>query len=143
MTGDEGERLDEETRADLLEDVRRKSSTIGTRIPETVDIEGSTFPLREFVWETKRTGRVPPDRREEVRRVRQTLESERRRRYDRLQRASLTVEEAEALAGSITGLDRAITALSNLYESDLREERHDAYIKDNKRWLSYLDQLID
>lgn len=143
MPEDDADSLDPERKSEILEHVRRKSSTIGTRIPETVEIEGSTFPLREFVWETKRTGRVPPDRREEVGRVRQTLQTERERRYNRLQEASLTLTEAEELARSITGLDRAITALSNIYESDLGDERHSANIQDNKRWLSFIDRLTD
>ena len=143
MSEDDADTLDADEREDLLEDVQRKSSTIGERIPETVDIEGTAFPLREFVWETKRTGRVPPDRREEVRGVRQRLENERERRYDRLRNASLTVEEGEELVRTIIGLDRAITALSNVYESDIGRERHRAYIEDNRRWLSFIDELTE
>ncbi|MGM0397476.1 MAG: DUF5788 family protein [Halobacteriota archaeon] len=140
---DDGDDLDDTRRAELLERVQRKTATIGQSIPDTVTIDGADFPLREFVWETKRTGHVPPDRREEVRRVRTKLQAERNRLHERLKNDALDTEEAETVARNIVGLDRAITALSNLYETNLAAESHDARLDDYRRWLSFIDQLSD
>lgn len=127
----------------LLDRVTRKGATIGERIPAEITVEGVSFPLREFVWETKRTGRVPPERRDEVRSVRATLESERKSRLERLRSDPLTREEAEALADAIVGIDRALVALGNVNETELDDRRKEAYVEDNRRWLSFIDKLTD
>jgi hypothetical protein len=138
-----GDEIDPEEREALLEDVTRKTATVGHRIPETVDIDGEPFDLREFVWETKRQGRVPPERRDEVQSVRARLKAERNRRKERLAEAALSTDEARDLARSIIGIDRAITALKNLYETDLGDRTESEYVEGTRRWLAFIDQLTE
>lgn len=133
--------VSDQRREELLEWVSRDGATVGHRIPETVTIDGEAIELREFVWETKRQGAVPPEYRDEVQRVRATLVAERDRREERLAEAPLTTEAAESLADSVVGLDRAIAALQNLYENDFADDASQAKIEDHKRWLAFLDQL--
>ncbi|MFW6384360.1 MAG: DUF5788 family protein [Halodesulfurarchaeum sp.] len=135
--------LSEKRRRELLAEVRRNSATIGKRIPETVNVDGEPFDLREFVMETKSQGSIPPDRREEVRRVRNTLKRERNRRLERLETASLTEPEAVELADTILGLERALTALSNLSESSFVDRSDQAELDGTRQWLDFLDQLTD
>lgn len=135
--------LDDDDREELLEHIQRKTATIGEQIPESIDLDGEPFALREFVWETKRQGMVPPDRRGEVQAVRARLKTERERRRDRLRTESMTEAEARALARSIVGIDRALTALKNLYETDLGDRSHEEYVEGNRRWLAFIDQLSD
>lgn len=137
------DQLDPEQREALLERIQRKTATIGEQIPETIDIDGEQFELRDFVWETKRQGRVPPDRRDEVQRVRSRLQEEREQLKTQLKTDELTEAEGEALARTIVGIDRAITALKNLYETNLGERSHEEYVEGNRRWLAFIDQLTD
>ena len=137
------DQLDPEQREALLERIQRKTATIGEQIPETIDIDGEQFELRDFVWETKRQGRVPPERRDEVQRVRSRLQEEREQLKAKLKTDELTAAEGEALARTIVGIDRAITALKNLYETDLGERTHEEYVEGNRRWLAFIDQLTD
>ena len=137
------EPLDPEEREELLEEIQRKGATIGERIPESVEIDGEPFDLRAFVWETKKQGMVPPDRRKEVQAVRARLKTERTARKERLQAGELTAEEGRELARTIVGIDRALTALKNLYETDLGERSHEEYVDGNRRWLAFIDQLTD
>ena len=131
----------DQRREELLEWVSREGATVGHRIPETVTIDGEELALKEFVWETKRQGAVPPEYRDETQRVRAKLVSERDRREERLADASITTAEAESLADSIVGLDRAIAALQSLYENDFAEDAQQASVDDHKRWLAFVDQL--
>lgn len=137
------EPLDPEEREELLEEIQRKGATIGERIPESIEVDGETFELREFVWETKNQGMVPPDRRKEVQAVRARLKAERSARKEQLKTADLTAEEGRDLARSIVGIDRALTALKNLYETDLGERSHEEYVDGNRRWIAFIDQLTD
>lgn len=143
MDGPGSETLDAERREELLERIQRKTATIGERIPETVEIDGNEFELREFVWETKRQGRVPEERRDEVQEVRATLKAERNELKERLESESLTTEEAEELARTIVGIDRAVTALKNLYETDLKARSHEEYVEGHRRFLKFIDQLTE
>lgn len=135
------EALSERRREELLEWISREGATVGHRIPETVDVDGEELDLKEFVWETKRQGAVPEEYREEVKAVRSKLAAERERRRDRLAEADLSTPEAERLADTVVGLDRALVALSNLHESDYGEEARTAEVQDQKRWLAFLDRL--
>ena len=143
MDGPGRETIDSAKREELLESITRKTATVGKRIPETIEIDGQPFELREFVMETKRQGRVPPDRRDEVQTVRARLKAERDRRKDRLASAEITAAEGDALARSIVGIDRALNALKNLYETDLGDRSREEYVEGTRRWLSFVDQLTD
>lgn len=133
--------VSDQRRSELLEWISREGATVGHQIPETVAVAGEEFDLKEFVWETKRQGAVPPEYHDEVQAVRTKLKSERERKKERLAEAALTTAEAERLADTIVGLDRAIVALGNLYESDFGEEAKQTDIADKKRWLAFLDRL--
>ncbi|MFB6266094.1 MAG: DUF5788 family protein [Halodesulfurarchaeum sp.] len=135
--------LSDTRRQELLDRIQRHTATVGERIPETIDIDGEPFPLREFVWETKKQGTVPPDRRDEVQAVRERLQNERERRRNRLRTEELTREEGEGLAAAIVGIDRAVTALSNLYPVDMAERSQAEYVEGNRRWVAFVDRLVD
>ena len=135
--------LSDERRKELLDKVRRRTATIGKQIPETVAVDGEPFELREFVMETKSQGAIPPDRREAVRSVRNTLDRERKRRLQRLETASLTESAATELADTILGLDRALTALSNLSEPDFKTRSERAEVDGTRQWLDFVDQLTN
>lgn len=143
MEGPEGDTIDPATREELLERIRRKTATIGEQIPDSVEIDGEPFPLREFVWETKRQGHVPPNRREEVQTVRGHLVEKRTELVTRLEEAPITEPEGERLASTIIGIDRAITALKNLYETDLSERSHEEYVEGTRRWMDFIDRLTE
>lgn len=137
------EPIDPAKREELLEEITRKTATIGKQIPETIEIDGRPFELREFVMETKRQGRVPPDRRDEVQTVRTRLKAERSRRKDRLASGQITAAEGEELARSIIGIDRARNALKSLYKTDLDERTREELVEGTQRWLAFVDQLTD
>mgnify|MGYP000486507439 CR=1 FL=1 len=141
-TGDD-EMISEQRRRELLERVQRKGSTVGQQLPRAVEIQGTEMNLKEFVWETKRQGTVPPELRDRVRKVRAKLTAERKQRKEHLENASLTAGEAEELAQSIIGIDRAISALQNLHEPDLADSARQADVESSRRWVSFLDTVLD
>ncbi|CCQ34889.1 hypothetical protein HLRTI_002784 [Halorhabdus tiamatea SARL4B] len=137
------EPLSDRRREELLERVQRKSATVGQQLPQAVEIQGTEMNLKEFVWETKRQGTVPPELRDRVRKVRAKLTAERKERKQRLESADLTAKEAEDLAQSIVGIDRAISALKNLHEPNLADSARQADVESSRRWVSFLDSILD
>lgn len=143
MGGDDEPIISEARRNELLARVKRRTATIGQRIPESIAIDGEPFALREFIMETKSQGAIPPDKRESVRTVRNRLEREQKRRHDRLKSAELTEAAAIELADSILGLERAVTALGNLSEPDFEDQSKQAHVNGTRRWVDFVDQLTD
>ncbi|AWB27501.1 DUF5788 family protein [Halococcoides cellulosivorans] len=137
-----GEPLDDDRRSELIDRVQRRGSTIGQSIPRTVTIDGTELALKEFVWETKRQGVVPPDQRDRVRSVRASLTSKRDAMVNRLRSEELSVEEAERIADEIVGIDRAIAALKNLREPDIAEADREHSIESSRRWVDFLDAIV-
>jgi len=138
----DGEVVSEQRRSDLLDRISKRGATIGEQIPEEVTIDDQTIALRSFVWETKKQGVVPPEKRESVQEVRATLNRERDRLKSRLQTEEISPAEAEELADTIVGLDRAISALKSLREPDLQQHTHEEYVESNRRWINFIDQLV-
>ncbi|MFW6017435.1 MAG: DUF5788 family protein [Halapricum sp.] len=138
---DEGA-VSEKRRSELLDRISKRGSTIGEKIPEEVTIDGQAIALRSFVWETKKQGVVPPEKRQSVREVRAKLNEERARLKERLRSEDLSPQEAEELADTIVGIDRAISALKNLREPDLQQHAHQEYVESNRRWVNFIDQLL-
>lgn len=141
MTSDSADVVDEERRQELLDRISKRGSTIGAQIPEEVTVDDQTIALRSFVWETKKQGVVPPEKRESVQQFRAKLKRERDRLKDRLKNDPLSPDEAEELTETIVGIDRAISALKSLREPDLQEHAHEEYVESNRRWVNFIDQL--
>lgn len=135
--------LEDDQREELLDEIQRRGATVGHSIPESVEIDGTELDLKAFVWETKQQGVVPPDQRERVRSVRASLTRKRDRLLERLKTDDLTVEEGESITETIVGIDRAITALQNLKEPDLAEADREHTIEDNRRWVNFLEAILE
>ncbi|WP_158853404.1 DUF5788 family protein [Halorhabdus sp. CUG00001] len=129
-------------RKQLLERIEREGATVGTEIPETIDIDGEPLSLHAFVFETRQQESIPPAHRERVEDVKTTLRRERGARKERLESADLSRETGEGLAESIVGIDRALNALNDLGSADLEQERAAAETADQKRWVRFLKQAL-
>lgn len=140
--GDAGDPLSDERREELLERVRRRSSTVGTRIPESVTINGTELNLREFVLETRSQEVVPSEQREKVQDVRATLKRERTGLIDRLEHDPLTEEEATRLADTIVGIDRANAALTDLRPADTQPTEQERDVEKERSWVNFLDKIL-
>lgn len=128
-------------RKQLLERVEREGATVGASIPDRLEVQGSTLELREFIFELSRREDVPAADRERVDEAKTTLRRERVERLSRLEEGDITWAEGEELAASIVGIDRALTALQTLGETDLEAEAGAREAADRKRWLSFLRQV--
>jgi hypothetical protein len=129
-------------RKQLLERVNREAATVGVDIPESIEVQGETIDLREFVFEIKRRETIPPGERERVDRAKKNLRQERRERLRRIEDGEVSFEEGEGIAESIVGIDRALNALEQLQPADLERESAAQEAADRKRWMSFLKQAL-
>lgn len=134
--------MKEYERKRLLERVAREGATVGTRIPESIELQGEPFELRSFVFETKQLDAVPPEQADRVEAVKRRLRKERSTLRHRLETADITVEEGEELVSAIVGIDRALNALESLGETDLTAEERAAETADQKRWVAFLQKAL-
>lgn len=134
--------VQEYERKRLLERVEREGATVGATIPETVEVQGETIDLQEFVFEVKRREGVPPGERDRVERAKRNLRRERLQRKQRIEDGDVTREEGERLVESIVGIDRALNALESLGPTDLEAEERATATADRKRWVRFLQQAL-
>jgi len=133
--------MDDAEREKLLRRVERQGATVGASMPETIAIGDEELPLREFVIETRKIDRIPPDTEETLTAAKRALREERARRVERLESAPLDRDAAEELAGEIAGIDRALNALGNVRKPTYSETARSTFIDDHKRWLGFLKTI--
>ncbi|MEF8830772.1 MAG: DUF5788 family protein, partial [Halobacteriales archaeon] len=113
--------MDDEERVAMLKRVNRQSATVGASLPETITVGGNELDLPEFLVETRKLDRIPPETKETLQEAKQALRAERKRRVERLESEPLDREPAEALADEIVGIERALNALDSIREPSYGE----------------------
>lgn len=138
----EQESVEEFERKQLVERIEREGATVGTPIPDRIEIQGEELDLSAFVFETRRQETVPPGERERVERAKKNLRRERLQRKQRIEEADVSYETAERLTRSVVGIDRALNALEQLGPVDLERETQAQRNADRKRWVNFLKQAL-
>ena len=126
----------------LLERIGRDGATVGAEIPETIEIQGETLDLRQFVFEIKRRDTIPPGERDRVETAKRNLRRERVERVERIENNEVSYEEGTTLADAIIGIDRALNALDQLESVDLEAEAERQAAADKKRWTNFLKKAL-
>jgi hypothetical protein len=129
-------------RKQLLERVERDGATVGTSIPEEIEVQGREIDLQEFVFEIKRRDTVPAGERDRVEQAKRNLRRERRERLELIEENEVSFEEGEDLVDSIVGIDRALNALEQLRPVDLESESKRQEAADQQRWMNFLRQAL-
>lgn len=133
--------MDEAERRRLLKRISRQGATVGASIPDTITVGGDELALDEFLIETRKVDRIPPEAEETLIEAKRALQEERTRRVERLESESLDLETAETLADEIVGIDRALNALKNIRRPEYGEEARRAKIDDHRKWVDFLDTV--
>ncbi|AKU06856.1 MULTISPECIES: DUF5788 family protein [Haloferax] len=129
-------------RKQLLERVNREGATVGTQIPDRIEVQGEEIDLREFVFEIKRRDTIPSGERERVDQAKRNLRRERLERLQRIEDNEVSYDEGRRLAEDIVGIDRALNALEQLRAVDLEQEENRQNAADQKRWMSFLKKAL-
>ncbi|MFC7131676.1 MULTISPECIES: DUF5788 family protein [Salinibaculum] len=133
--------MDEAQREELLARINSQGATIGAQIPDTITLAGDELHLSEFLIETRKVDRIPPEAEEKLTEAKRALREARARRVERLETESLALDTAEAIADEVVGIDRALNALENIRHPDFGDHAHSAKIADHKKWLGFLDTV--
>lgn len=129
-------------RKQLLERVNREGATVGTQIPDRIDIQGEQIDLKQFVFEIKRRDTIPPGERERVDEAKRSLRRERLERLQPIEDGEISYEEGRRLVEDIVGIDRALNALEQLKPTDLEQESTLQNAADQKRWMNFLKKAL-
>ncbi|MWG35069.1 DUF5788 family protein [Halomarina oriensis] len=128
--------MDELTRQRLLDRIGRPSKTVGVAMPDELTVDGTTIDPNELVFECSKLETIPDAEREQLESAKKTLRRERLRRKQRIADGDVTVEEGEALATQIHGLDRALNALEELDTPSFGEELRQKKLDDARELLA-------
>jgi hypothetical protein len=134
----ETEYLRYQERNKLLWSLRSDFAWVGKKVPESVEINGKEYRLREMVQELEEKSFLSPDETAEIRALIPELKEKAKENEELLETEELTVAEAEALYEEAAGLLRAAMELKDKLEGKGGEKSVDEF----KRMLN-TQKLVD
>lgn len=145
----EAKYLDYQERNKLLWSLRSEFAWAGKKIPESVEICGEEYRLRDMVRELGEKRSLSPDETAEIRTLIPKLEEKAKANEELLETEELTMAEAEALYEEATGLLRAAMELKDKLEGKGGEKGADEFKKmlntqkivDEKRFQELIKSL--
>jgi len=129
-------------RKQLLERLDREGATVGTSIPEEIEVQGEDLDLQSFVFEIKRRDTIPKGERDRVETAKKNLRRERLQRRQLVEEGEVSFEEGEALVEDVVGIDRALNALEQLGPANIEGEAQAQEMADRKRWMKFLQKAL-
>jgi len=145
----DNEHISYEERNKLLWSLRSDFAWAGKKIPESVEIGGQEYELRDLVKELREKESLDPDEASEIRALIPKLKERAKTDEELLETEELTKAEAEALYEEATGLLRASMELKDRLEGKGGEESADELkrmlntqkLVDEKSWQTLIKNL--
>jgi hypothetical protein len=145
----EAEYIGYQERNKLLWSLRSEFSWAGKQIPESVEIDGEEYRLRDMVREPGEEESLSPDESARIRALIPKLKERAKADEELLETEELTVAEAEALYEEAAGLLRAAMELKDKLEGKGGEKSVDEFkrmintqkIVDEKRFQELIKSL--
>jgi hypothetical protein len=107
------EYINTQERNKLLWSLRSDFAWAGKKVPESVEIDGQEYRLRDLVQELGETEIINPDEADDIRALIPKLKAKAKADEELLETEELTTTEAEALYEEATGLLRAAMELKD------------------------------
>lgn len=128
--------MKEYEREALLERADRDSVSVGTRVPETVELDGKEFALSEYVFEA-RAGSIGGD---DLKEKKKLLRRKRKALLDEIREDDISYEEGERLVEHVAGIDRALNILQGT-GGGVEAEARASEKADEKRWIDFVKKV--
>jgi hypothetical protein len=120
----------------LLERADRDSVSVGTSVPEKVELDGEEFALNEYVFEARAGGVGGEDLKEK----KKLLRRKRKALLDEIREDEVCYDEGERLVERVAGIDRALNILQGT-GGDIESEARASEKADEKRWLDFVKKV--
>ncbi len=141
--------LDYEERNKFLWSLKSDFAWAGKKIPESVEIDGKEYRLRDLVQELKEKESLDTDKTSEIKDLIPKLKEKAKVDEELLETENLTRAEAEALYEEATGILRASMELKDKVEGKGKEKGADEFkrmlntqkIADEKRFQNLIKSL--
>lgn len=143
------EYIDYAERNKLLWSLRSEFAWEGKKIPESVEIEGQEYKLRDLIRNLGETELIDPEEAAEIRYLIPKLREKAKANEELLESEELTKKEAEMLYEEATGLLRAVMELEDKLEGKDGKEGPDEFkkmlkiqkLRDEKGWQDLIKGL--
>jgi hypothetical protein len=142
MSGRDG--LSGRNRENYLIKPKKEFAFAGVSIPERLNAESEQIRLRPYVLEvSKKKGELTPAEIAEADRVAALVRKKRNSIVRKISSEDLTVEEAESLFRTATGLGRALGTLDRAREpkTSVADAARKAKLEEGRRWLGMVKKI--
>lgn len=139
--------LTDEERDQLLSALHSRLFWVGQYIPDVIKIEGKTCHLHNYVWELIQKETLSQTEKVSIDKYIETISTKEKEDEKKLEKQSITLEEATSLYHETAGLLRAIMDLKEIEDGSIKENtKHfqemfaNQRIKDARLWLEFLNK---
>lgn len=133
--------MKEYERQAILDRVDRDSATVGAAIPEEIVLDGESVVLRELVADLSTQSDLSESDREQVQALVIALRQKRAALVSRIEESIEDRETADRVADRIIGVNRALSVLAGIDETETIEAAMQAQsVADTQRWISFVKE---
>lgn len=133
--------MKEYEREAILDRVDRDSATVGAAIPEEIVLDGESVVLRELVADLSTQSDLSESDREQVQALVIALRQKRAALVSRIEESIEDRETADRVADRIIGVNRALSVLAGIDETETIEAAMQAQsVADTQRWISFVKE---
>lgn len=145
---DTEERITEGERKQLLEALHSRLFWVGQYIPHKVEVEGKSCSLHEYVWDLIQKEKLTEEEKKKIRHCIEAISKKELEEESKLEKNSLSPEEAKKIYHETAGLLRAIMDLKEIENGSMKENSKkfqeqfkSQRVKDAKLWLEFLKKV--
>lgn len=119
--------MNEQQSEELLSQIYRSSGLVGGSIPETIQLDDESVPVRSFYFKISNQEELHEEDRESVEEILSYLRRKRLSLIQRIRNRTVDYETGQTFVSRVQMLDRAINAFESLddpsYEEQVRQEK--------------------
>lgn len=134
--------MDESERDILLNKIDRDSLTVGSFIPETMEVREESVDLNELVFEVCSDGRIPDQYNLDLNDFKVVLRREMNDCTDEIEKGEITYQRGLELVEKVGQIQRALNVLEDPEEdTDLEKKSKLSSAEDTKRWREFVSKI--
>ncbi len=130
--------MKEYERKSLLAKVEKDSASLGSEIPETIEVQGENINLRNLIFSDLKDD-LDGDF---IYELENKLKDEKKDLYNTLKEGKISYDEGLDIVERISGIERALTILNKSSEDiDINKKIKRKEKKDYERWVNFLKKV--
>lgn len=134
--------MDESEREVYLEKIEKETSTVGVKIPDTMEINNINYPVSDILFDLSSDNSFSDAISISESDFKKNVIKERQNLVDNIKNGDITEAEANSIVKKINKIDRIINTLTN-DDVSFKEKNKRNKAKKTAKWRNFVDEIKD